>query len=82
MRRFRKPASGRIPDEGQIFQLQGSGLSTHQHLKATMRQRFSIFNVTANYTYYHGFSDQDVGQAVRFACLTTTTISIRIGGIQ
>jgi hypothetical protein len=49
------------PGEGQILQLQGSGLSTHQHLKATLRQRFSIFNVTANYLYYHGFSDQGVG---------------------
>jgi hypothetical protein len=50
-----------FPNEGQILQLQGSGLSTHQHLKATLRQRFSIFNVSASYAYYHGFSDQGVG---------------------
>ena len=31
----------------------------YHHLKASMRQRFSIFNVTANYTYYHGMSDQE-----------------------
>ena len=46
-----------FPDEGQIVQLEG-GLSTHQHFKATMRQRFSIFNITADYMYYHGLHDQ------------------------
>ena len=50
-----------VPDQGQIVQLQSSGLSWQQHLKVTMRQRFSIFNVTANYTYFHGLSDQEVG---------------------
>ena len=50
-----------VPDQGQIVQLQSSGLSWQQHFKATMRQRFSIFNVTANYTYFHGLSDQEVG---------------------
>ncbi len=45
-----------FPDKGQIIQLE-SGLSTHQHLKATMRQRISIFNFTADYLYYHGVSD-------------------------
>ncbi len=49
-----------LPDQGQIVQLQGTGLSLQQHLKATMRQRFSIFNVTASYTYFHGNSDQEV----------------------
>jgi hypothetical protein len=46
-----------FPDEGQIIQLE-TGLSTHQHFKMAMRQRFSVFNVTAEYMYYHGVSDQ------------------------
>jgi len=46
-----------FPDEGQIVQLE-SGLSTHQHFKATMRQRISIFNLTADCLYYHGLHDQ------------------------
>jgi hypothetical protein len=50
-----------IPDQGQIIQLQYTGLSLHHHLKTTMRQRFSIFNVSASYTYYHGFNDNAVG---------------------
>ncbi len=45
-----------FPDEGQIIQLE-SGLSTHQHFKTTMRQRISVFNITADYQYYHGVSD-------------------------
>jgi hypothetical protein len=48
-----------LPDEGQIIQLQSSGKSWHQHLKATMRQRFSIFSITATYSYYYGLSDQE-----------------------
>jgi hypothetical protein len=51
------------PAEGQVAQVQGSGLSSHRHLKASMRQRFSIFNVTANYTWYRGKSDGPVGGA-------------------
>jgi hypothetical protein len=47
------------PNEGQVIQFQSSGLSTNQHLKATMRQRFSIFVVSANYTYLYGLSDQE-----------------------
>jgi hypothetical protein len=50
-----------IPEEGQIIQEQSSGLSSHRHLKASMRQRFSIFNITANYTWYEGKSDGPVG---------------------
>jgi hypothetical protein len=49
-----------VPDQGQIIQLQSSGKSLHQHLKATLRQRFSIFNTSSSYTYYHGRSDQEV----------------------
>jgi TonB dependent receptor-like, beta-barrel len=47
------------PNEGQVYQFQNSGLSTNKHLKASMRQRFSIFVVTANYTYGRGVSDQE-----------------------
>ena len=47
------------PNEGQVYQFQDSGLSTNQHLKASMRQRFSIFAVAANYTYSRGVSDQE-----------------------
>jgi hypothetical protein len=47
------------PNEGQVYQFQNSGLSTNQHLKASMRQRFSIFVVTASYTYGRGVSDQE-----------------------
>ena len=47
------------PNEGQVYQFQNSGLSTNQHIKASMRQRFSIFVVTANYTYGRGTSDQE-----------------------
>jgi hypothetical protein len=36
-----------IPEEGQIALTEHNGLSTHHHIKASMRQRFSIFNVTA-----------------------------------
>jgi hypothetical protein len=45
------------PNEGQVIQLQSSGASLHQHVYVTMRQRFSIFNITANYQFYHGISD-------------------------
>ncbi len=46
-----------VPDKGQIAQLQSSGVSLHRHFKASMRQRFSIFNVVANYLYYRGTND-------------------------
>ena len=46
-----------IPAEGQIIQMQSTGVSTHQHLKVSMRQRFSIFNLTGSYTYYTGNVD-------------------------
>jgi hypothetical protein len=62
------------PDEGQIVQYQASGLTLHQHLKATMRQRFSIFNLSANYTYYHGVGDQNTGNALS---LPTNSYDIR-----
>ena len=48
------------PEAGQIVQLQSSGISLHRHLKASMRQRFSIFNLVADYLYYVGLNDQQV----------------------
>ncbi len=54
---FPKTGLRPFPNEGQIVQLEG-GLSTHQHFKATMRQRISVFNLTADYMYYHGLHDQ------------------------
>ena len=45
------------PEEGQVALTEHNGQSTHHHLKASMRQRFSIFNVTASYEYYTGSSD-------------------------
>ncbi len=46
-----------FPDEGQIIQLV-PGFSTYHHFKVTMRQRISIFNITSDYLYFHGVSDQ------------------------
>ena len=46
-----------FPDVGQILQLV-SGSSTYHHLNVTLRQRVSIFNITADYLYFHGVSDQ------------------------
>ncbi len=51
-----------IPEEGQIVIHQGSGKSWYQHVKASLRQRFSIFNVTANYAYVWGRNDQEEGR--------------------
>jgi hypothetical protein len=55
------PGSGikPFPDEGQIIQLESTGFSWNQHLKMTMRQRFSIFNVLADYAYTSGLTDQE-----------------------
>ena len=48
------------PDKGQIAQLQSSGGSLHQHFKATLRQRVSVFNITADYLYFRGRSDESI----------------------
>ena len=55
------PATGMRPNpnEGQVLQWQSSGLSTYHHLRASMRQRFSIFVVATDYRYMHGLSDQE-----------------------
>ncbi len=53
------PESGRrpFPDVGQIIQLV-SGSSLYHHFRVSMRQRVSIFNITADYQHFRGFSDQ------------------------
>ena len=38
------------PDTGNVWQLESTGLSTFKAIRLAMRQRFSIFNVNANYT--------------------------------
>jgi hypothetical protein len=42
-----------------------------------MRQRFSVFNVTADYIYYYGVSDQEVGRRGRIRALPTNSYDIR-----
>jgi hypothetical protein len=66
-----------FPDEGQIIQLQSSGSSLQQHFKASMRQRFSIFNVSANYLYYYGFSDQEADARGSVLALPTNSYNLR-----
>jgi hypothetical protein len=50
-----------FPSEGHIYQHESSGVSTHKYLRFNLRQRFSIFNVTANYTLYSGENDDGEG---------------------
>ncbi len=47
-----------FPGEGPIIQRDSRGFAKHSNLKLSLRQRFSIFNVTANYNYYSGFNDE------------------------
>ena len=54
-----------FPDEGPIAQLQSSGKSWYHHIRASMRQRFSIFNVNASYIYVYGLNDQEVASRGR-----------------
>ncbi len=46
-----------FPEEGDVLQLESSGLSIHKNFRVRMRQRFSIFNVNADYTGNLGHSD-------------------------
>jgi hypothetical protein len=72
------PATGirPIPEEGQIVQLQDSGKSWYQHIKASMRQRFSIFNITANYTYVWGRNDQEAESRGRDVALPSNSYNL------
>lgn len=40
-----------IPEEGNIWQFESTGLRSQKAFRLGMRQRFSIFNVNANYAY-------------------------------
>jgi hypothetical protein len=51
-----------FPNEGPIIQRDSRGVAKHTNLKLNLRQRFSIFNVTASYTYYSGFNDEPTPQ--------------------
>ena len=47
------------PSQGDIWQLESTGLARLNAFKVAMRQRFSIFNVNANYTYQLTANDTD-----------------------
>ncbi len=48
-----------VPEEGDILQLESSGLSIHKNFKVRLRQRFSIFNINVDYSGNVGHSDGD-----------------------
>jgi len=62
-----------FPNEGQIIQIQSTGLSWHNNLKATMRQRLSAFIFTASYNYYYGVVD---GNGARNIQLSTNSYNL------
>lgn len=55
-------SDGRIPRpdpaQGQVWQLESSGFSKWHAFRGSMRQRFSIFNVNATYTYELNTGDE------------------------
>src|SRR5262245_5957448 len=51
-----------FPNEGPIIQKDSRGFAKHSNFKVNLRQRFSIFNLTAGYTYYSGFNDEPTPQ--------------------
>ena len=51
-----------FPNEGPIIQRDSRGFAKHTNFKVNLRQRFSIFNVTATYNYYSGFNDEPTPQ--------------------
>ena len=74
------PETGIRPDPGigQIAQLQSSGISLHRHLKASMRQRFGIFNVVADYLYYRGRNDGETRDRRNDIGLPTNSYNLRL----
>ncbi len=46
-----------FPNEGDIIEERTAGLSSHTNYRISLRQRFSIFNVVANYIGNRGYSD-------------------------
>ncbi len=47
------------PSKGNIWNLESTGFSRFQIFSASVRERFSIFNVSVNYNFYRMFSDND-----------------------
>jgi hypothetical protein len=45
------------PEEGNIWQFESTGVGSHKAFRLGMRQRFSIFNVNANYSYQVNATD-------------------------
>lgn len=43
--------------QGSVLKLTNESFQTNHTIRLTMRHRFSIFNVTGNYTYQNGFED-------------------------
>ena len=48
-----------FPNQGHIYQLESTGKSEYRNLRVAMRQRFSVFSVTAAYTLASGNNDSD-----------------------
>lgn len=46
-----------IPEEGNVWQLESTGIQSQKAFRLAMRQRFSIFNVNANYSYQVNATD-------------------------
>ena len=50
-----------FPDEGQIYELGSEGYGVHQSFTVNLRQRFSIFAVTAGYRSGSSHNDDSIG---------------------
>ena len=46
-----------FPNEGDVIEERTAGLSSHTNYRVSLRQRFSIFNIVANYVGNRGYSD-------------------------
>jgi hypothetical protein len=47
------------PGSGDVLNLESTAMTRSQIVSANMRQRFSIFNVSANYSFYSLYGDSD-----------------------
>ena len=60
-RNLNAPAPGETerpnPEEGNVWQFESTGVQSHKAFRLGMRQRFSIFNVSANYSYQVNATD-------------------------
>ena len=50
-----------FPDQGQIFELGSEGYGVHKNFTVDLRQRFSIFTVTASYRHGSSHNDDSIG---------------------